>query len=283
MDMPDLERFHIKRSKIYPVHYIYLFHSMFSTHSYLRKGALDDFDTIFCVGEHHINEIRETEKIYSLKQKNLIKYGYGRLDLLLSEREKYNSKINKKLVIVAPSYGKNNLLETCGIELIDILLKSDFQVILRPHFKILKDSKKLIDEIKKKFSKNRNFVLVKGVINPEDFHSSISMITDWSGIGLEYAFTTENKVIFIDVPQKIINTEFERLSIEPIEKSIRNKVGNVISSENLEIIPRLIYEKNEISEINSVRESIVFNVNKSAKIGADILKKIISNGKLENG
>ena len=283
MDMPDLERFHIKRSKIYPVHYIYLFHSMFSTHSYLRKGALDDFDTIFCVGEHHINEIRETEKIYSLKQKNLIKYGYGRLDLLLSEREKYNSKINKKLVIVTPSYGKNNLLETCGIELIDILLKSDFQVILRPHFKILKDSKKLIDEIKKKFSKNRNFVLVKGVINPEDFHSSISMITDWSGIGLEYAFTTENKVIFIDVPQKIINTEFERLSIEPIEKSIRNKVGNVISSENLEIIPRLIYEKNEISEINSVRESIVFNVNKSAKIGADILKKIISNGKLENG
>ena len=95
--------------------------------------------------------------------------------------------------------------------------------------------------------------------------------------------TSENKVIFIDVPQKIINTEFERLSIEPIEKSIRNKVGNVISSENLEIIPRLIYEKNEISEINSVRESIVFNVNKSAKIGADILKKIISNGKLENG
>ena len=76
---------------------------------------------------------------------------------------------------------------------------------------------------------------------------------------------------------------FERLSIEPIEKSIRNKVGNVISSENLEIIPRLIYEKNEISEINSIRESIVFNVNKSAKIGADILKKIISNGKLENG
>ena len=26
MDMPDLEKFHIKRSKVYPVHYIYIFH-----------------------------------------------------------------------------------------------------------------------------------------------------------------------------------------------------------------------------------------------------------------
>ena len=28
MDMPDLEKYHIKRSKLYPVHYVYLFHSM---------------------------------------------------------------------------------------------------------------------------------------------------------------------------------------------------------------------------------------------------------------
>ena len=47
MDMPDLDSFHIKRSKVYPVHYIYIFHSMFSVHSYLRKGALDHYDTIF--------------------------------------------------------------------------------------------------------------------------------------------------------------------------------------------------------------------------------------------
>ena len=55
MDMPDLNTYHIKRSKVYPVHYIYLFHSIFSIHSYLRKGALDNYDTIFCVGPHHVN------------------------------------------------------------------------------------------------------------------------------------------------------------------------------------------------------------------------------------
>ena len=64
------------------------------------------------------------------------------------------------------------------------------------------------------FSENKNFMLVRDVIKPEDFHSSICMITDWSGIGLEYSFTTKNKVFFIDVPQKIINSEFKFLSID---------------------------------------------------------------------
>ena len=65
-DMPDLDSFHIKRSKVFHVHYIYIFHSMFSIHSYLRKSAIDNYDTIFCVGKHHKNEVLETEK--KLKQ-----------------------------------------------------------------------------------------------------------------------------------------------------------------------------------------------------------------------
>ena len=110
MDMPDLEKFHIKRSKVFHVHYIYIFHSMFSTHSYLREGALDHYDTIFCVGPHHTNEIQETEKVYNLKPKTLVKYGFGRLDWLLKEKEKIQNtlSIDANTIIIAPSYGNNN-------------------------------------------------------------------------------------------------------------------------------------------------------------------------------
>ena len=104
-DMPDLGKFHIKRSSEYPVHYIYLFHSMFSVHSYLRKGAVDNYDTIFCVGPHQIKEIREAEKVYGLKPKKLINYGYGRLDTLLEKKkdsQTTNSGVND-LIIIAPS------------------------------------------------------------------------------------------------------------------------------------------------------------------------------------
>ena len=155
-DMPDLGKLHIKRSDEYPVHYIYLFHSMYSVHSYLRKGAVDNYDTIFCVGPHHVKEIRETEKVYGLKAKKLINYGYGRLDTLL--QKKINSQATnsnaKDLIIITPSYGENNLLEICGIKLIDILLRANFKVLLRPHFRLFKDSSKLIDLLKKKFERN---------------------------------------------------------------------------------------------------------------------------------
>jgi len=176
MDMPDLDTYHIKRSKEYPVHYIYLFHSMFSIHSYLRKGALDNYDTIFCVGPHHVNEIRATEKLYELKPKKIVNYGFGRLDTLLQEKEKFAKPDSnlKDLILITPSYGDENLLEKCGIELIDTLLKSDFRVLLRPHFRTLRDSKELIDSIMNKFGKNQDafnkFLILKN-FNRQALHA----------------------------------------------------------------------------------------------------------------
>ena len=283
MDMPDLDTYHIKRSKEYPVHYIYLFHSMFSIHSYLRKGALDNYDTIFCVGPHQVNEIRATEKLYELKPKKIVNYGFGRLDTLLQEKEEFEKSDSnmKDLILITPSYGNENLLEKCGIELIDTLLKSNFRVLLRPHFRILRDSKKLIDSIKDKFGKNSNFIFEDGVIPSKYFHNSICMISDWSGISMEYAFTCERSVVFIDVPKKILNPDANDLSLEPIEISLRNKIGHIVSPENIENIPTIIknFEK-DIPDfgqlIKEIRTSIVFNVGNSAPIGAKYIQNLVS-------
>ncbi len=279
MDMPDLEKFHIKRSKTYPVHYIYIFHSMFSVHSYLREGAIDNYDTIFCVGEHHVNEIRETEKVYNLESKKLVLYGFPRLDTLIQQRQE-NSQVNSKseIVLITPSYGENNLLEVCGIELIEILLKSNFKVLLRPHFKILKESKKLIDIIYKKFGENPKFILEKGIISSESLQSSICMISDWSGIALEYAFTFERLVIFIDVPKKILNPNSKNISLKPIEISIRHKVGHVVLPTKIKEIPNLIMSSNENikkgDRIKEIRSKTVYNIGKSAKVGAEYIQQL---------
>ncbi len=281
MDMPDLNTYHIKRSKAYPVHYIYLFHSMFSIHSYLRKGSLDNYDTIFCVGPHHVNEIKATEKLYELKPKKIINYGFGRLDTLLQEKEKFEkSDYNlKDLILITPSYGSENLLEKCGIELIDTLLKSNFRVLLRPHFRTLRDSKGLIDSIKDKFGKNPNFTFEDGVIPSEYFHNSICMVSDWSGISMEYAFTFERPIIFIDVPKKVLNPNSSDILLEPIEISLRSKLGYIVTPNNLKIIPDLIKDttkNNKFSQqIQKIRSETVFNIGESAKIGADFIQQLI--------
>jgi YidC/Oxa1 family membrane protein insertase len=280
MDMPDLEKFHIKRSKVYSVHYVYIFHSMFSVHSYLREGAIDNYDTIFCVGEHHVKEIRETEKVYKLKPKELVLYGFPRLDTLIQQRQNItqNNFKSKELILITPSYGENNLLEVCGIELINILLKSNFKVLLRPHFKILKESKELIKTINKKFGKNPDFILENGVIPSELFHSSTCLISDWSGISLEYAFTFERQVIFIDVPKKIINSNSGNISLEPIEISIRHKIGHVIHPTEIRRIPDLITSLNKNNKnsekIKEIRSKTVYNIGKSAIIGAKYIQQL---------
>ena len=281
MDMPDLDTYHIKRSKAYPVHYIYLFHSMFSIHSYLRKEALDNFDTIFCVGPHHVNEIKATEKLYKLKPKKIINYGFGRLDTLLQEKEKFEKSDSnlKDLILITPSYGSENLLEKCGIELIDTLLKSNFRVLLRPHFRTLRDSKELIDSIKDKFGKNPNFTFEDGVIPSEYFHNSICMVSDWSGISMEYAFTFERPIIFIDVPKKVLNPNSSDILLEPIEISLRSKLGYIVSPNSLKIIPDLIKDTNKNNkfsqQIRKMRSETVFNIGESAKIGADFIQQLI--------
>ena len=286
MDMPDLGRFHIKRSNEYPVHYIYLFHSMYSVHSYLRKGAIDNYDTIFCVGPHQVKEIRETEKVYGLKAKKLINYGYGRLDTLL--QKKINSQVtnanSKDLIIIAPSYGDDNLLERCGVKLIDILLKSNFRVMLRPHLRTLRDSTKLIDSIKENFGKNPNFVLERGIIPFDSLNNSLCIISDWSGISLEYAFTFERPVIFIDVPKKVLNPNSSDIVLEPIEISIRNKIGNIVSPNNLEEILVLIRgldknTQNISKQIKEIRAETVYNIGESAKIGAEYIRQLYNESK----
>src|SRR5690606_13279690 len=84
LTMPDLQTFHIKRSP-HPVHYCYVHHSIVSTHMVYRPEAFDHFDSILCVGPHHIEEIRTREALFSLNAKTLVESGYGRLDKILDQ------------------------------------------------------------------------------------------------------------------------------------------------------------------------------------------------------
>lgn len=62
MTLTDLNQYHLKRS-VNPVHYIYMFHALVSTHIIYRYGAFDHYDSILCCGPHQAEEIRRREEI----------------------------------------------------------------------------------------------------------------------------------------------------------------------------------------------------------------------------
>ena len=286
MTMPDLGSYHIKRSKEFPVHYIYTFHSMNSTHMEFQKDAFDEFDSIFCVGPYQVQELRATEQLYNLKRKNLVECGYGLLDKLLKLKstfpEKKNLlKNNKKNILIAPSWGKQNLLESTGIELVKTLLDAGYYVTVRPHPMTSKKSPKTIKQIKERFEKNPDFLLDTNTSSFEQLFSSYALITDWSGIGYEYAFVCERPVIYIDVPKKSHNKEYEKIGLVPFEISIRDKIGEVVSVQNIETIPdriEFLYSNsnNFENKIQKIRNDAIFNIGESGKVMASEIIRIIS-------
>ena len=286
MTMPDLGSYHIKRSKEFPVHYIYTFHSMNSTHMEFQKGAFDEFDSIFCVGPYQVQELRATEQLYNLKRKNLVECGYGLLDKLIKLRSSFPEKKkllknNKKNILIAPSWGKQNLLESMGIELVKILLDAGYHVTVRPHPMTAKKSPKTIKQIKERFEKNPDFLLDTNTSSFEQLFSSYALITDWSGIGYEYAFVCERPVIYVDVPKKSHNKEYEKIGLVPFEISIRDKIGEIVPVQNIETIPERIeflysHDNNFENKIQKIRNDAIFNIGESGKVTASEIIRIIS-------
>ena len=286
MTMPDLGSYHIKRSKEFPVHYIYTFHSMNSTHMEFQKGAFDEFDSMFCVGPYQVQELRATEQLYNLKRKNLVECGYGLLDKLIKLRSSFPEKKkllknNKKNILIAPSWGKQNLLESMGIELVKILLDAGYHVTVRPHPMTAKKSPKTIKQIKERFEKNPDFLLDTNTSSFEQLFSSYALITDWSGIGYEYAFVCERPVIYVDVPKKSHNKEYEKIGLVPFEISIRDKIGEIVPVQNIETIPERIeflysHGNNFENKIQKIRNDAIFNIGESGKVTASEIIRIIS-------
>ena len=288
MTMPNLETYFIKRSKVYPVHYVYIFHSIVSTHTIYRKGAFDHYDSIFCTGPHHIEEITATESVYSLKHKNLVEHGYGLLDKLqknkpLKDQKNYTND-EKKKIIIAPSWGKKGLLETKGIELVKILLDAGYHVTVRPHPMTIRKWPKKIKAIKNEFDNEPNFEMETDVSSFESIYSAYGLISDWSGIAIEYAFVCEMPVFYIDVSQKINNSSYNKIQCNPLEFSIRNLIGKIISPNDLSSLPKVIEstyeEKNNFKTIiQEVRNKTIFNLGQSGIKGAQEILQILDKKK----
>ena len=276
MTMTDLNQFHIKRS-IYPVHYVYVFHSPVSTHMIYFYGAFDHYDSILCVGPHQIEEIRKHEELCNLPQKELVEAGYYPLERIYNNYQDYITKqalsSKKTTVLVAPSWGVKNILESCGERLVDLLLKNGYDVVVRPHPETVKREPQLINSLTAVFGNNPAFTLERSIVYTDSLLESDVLICDYSGIGLKYAFATERPVLFLDVPYKIRNEKYKELGIEPLELALRSETGVVVSPEDLDIVPQVIEklksDKIEYRErLSNLRQRHIYSLGRSSIIGA---------------
>lgn len=280
MTMPDLEQYHIKRSIVRKdVEYIYLDHGMTSFHLMLREHALDAYDTIFCYGPNHIEEIRETEKVYKLKEKRLVKTGYALLDTLLKSVSTLPQEENyPKKVLIAPSWQKDNILEYCLDELLAQLLHKGYHVTLRPHPEFIKRFPAKMQAITDRYQNDLgdDFEIETDFSSNTTVYTSDIVITDWSSIAQEFSYATKRPSLFINTPMKIMNPNYKLIKPIPLDISLRDEIGVSIDVDKFAEIPEIISEMLENSDlyqqkITKVVEENIYNIGSAAQVSADYI------------
>ena len=277
MTMPDIDNYHIKRSYVRKdIEYIYIPHGMDSINLTMRNRSINNYDTIFTTGKYQKEEQEKTNEIYNLKDRKLFEWGYSLLDDMINEYSKNPVKNEKKTVLIAPSWQKDNIVDLCLDEVLDSLKQGDFNVVVRPHPQQVRHMKEKFENMKEKYKDNKNIEIQTDFSSNNTVFSADLLITDWSAIAYEYSFTTKKPVLFIDTPMKIMNPEYQKIDIEPFNIWVRNEIGEVVSVDNCKdinkVVSKMLEEGKKYEEkINKLVNDSVYNIGKSGEVGADYI------------
>ena len=182
------------------------------THIY-PSNAFSAFNEIFAISKFQKDEV---ERFFPWM--NCHDVGY----MMFYPERKYEVNSDENSVLLAFSWYAGNIFENVPTKLINILLERGFKIDIRPHPGHLIHNREILDKIID--------------IDPQKIHLDLSlradfskynfMVSDWSGIATEFAFATEQPVVFINSKQKINNYSYDDIYI-PFEKKIRGMIGPV--------------------------------------------------------
>ena len=282
LTMMDLGNLQLKKS-INPIHYVYLFHSLGSTHMVDYADSYDAYDSLFCVGPHHVAELRKRESIQGLEARNLFAYGHPRLENLLSAAKSYQQRTSQDVsataatstavVLIAPTWGEQSIFNTCGDELTGLLLDAGYHVIVRPHYQTLQMTPEVVDKLRAKYGDRDHFEYQDRMGESDSLFRSDILICDWSAMAIEYALGLEKPVLFIDLPRRVRNPDWQALGIEPQEASFRELAGDIVLPQHLDEVPdkiaRLLENQQDFRQsMEKLRAQMVFNIGSSIETGA---------------
>lgn len=245
MTTPNLDVFQLKRSKGVKK-YVHITHSSAETSTYCLY-SLDFFDAVFLNGEHQIRDIRELENKRNTIIKDLYVVGNPYLDELSKMEETITKENNnKKTILIAPSWGMNCLFRRFGEKLLDNIVNSDYNIIIRPHPQSLISDKDIIDKFQNRYKDKNNVEWDFNRVNIYSLSKADIMISDFSGVIFDYVFLFEKPVI-------IPSFTFDKRGTDAIE--IDEEVWT------FETIPKISFklDENNFSNISQIIEDSINN------------------------
>lgn len=119
--------------------------------------------------------------------------------------------------------------------------------MVRPHPQYVRHFEGKIDALAEKFRKY-DVEFQKDFSSNKTVYMADLLVTDWSSISFEYAFSTLKPVLFINTPMKVVNEDYQELKTVPIDLELRNTIGVSLEPDSIpeQIVPavnKLLFDK----------------------------------------
>jgi len=283
MTTPDLDNFYLKRSYVRKdIEYVYMFHGILGGMKTLRPGALDHYDTLLTTDRNAECQIRLLEEMTGASAKRLVPCGYGLIEDMAAAYARMEKHSDGSVrVLIAPSWQPDNILESCLVPLVEAMLERGYQVTVRPHPQYRKRFEGKFQEIAHscdRFPRDR-FQIEQDFSSNETVFSADLLISDWSGIGYEYALATLKPVLFVNTPMKVVNPLCMKLDPEIMQYDLklRNLMGQSIEPQDVseragEYAAHLLASQAQYrTAIETVRNEEMYHFGESGKMGGQFI------------
>lgn len=192
---PGLDVYQWKRAKDVD-YYVHIPHAANDITLY-RMFGLDYYDAVLLSADYQIEQIRKLEKLRGLEAKELEKVGIPYMDVMAQRYEAVGSGAeHERTVLLAPSWGKSAILSRFGGSIIDVLLKTGYHVIIRPHPQSFASEKELMDKLMQQYPDSRQLEWNRDTDNFEVLRRSDILISDFSGVIFDFSLVYDKPVIY---------------------------------------------------------------------------------------
>ena len=254
---PSLDVFQWKRSKT-AKWYVHIPHAASDITLYKMFG-LDFYDAVLLSGQYQIDQIKRLETARGISHKELKLAGIPYMDKM-NERLKASNRttVNKEpVILLAPSWGTNGILSVYGSSFIDLLINTEYKIIIRPHPQSFTSEKILMDELMSKYPESDK---LKWNRDPDNFavlNEADLLISDFSGVLFDFSLVFNKPIIYTEPVFDKSEYDCAWDDQELWTYDILPKIGRLLNNDNFENIGQLIQnclEGSDAEELSKGRD-----------------------------
>jgi hypothetical protein len=210
--------------------FVHMPHSIASLHMIYPSGSFDGYDVLLEAGPQHGREFLALAKTRGLTDRRVLAAGYGKLDVLadMARQDKPAQNAPPK-VLIAPSWGPDNLLDRCGLALAEQLAAQDFDVVVRPHPLFFLERSPVLEGLRALAESQPRVTLESPFDGDKAIFDADVLVGDYSGTSFEFAALRRRPVVSVDVGLKIANPDWASLGLDPVEVALRAELGPVVA------------------------------------------------------